>query len=37
VFDGRLRIRGISAVAAMDLLDRMGPSTAGPHYRPHVV
>jgi putative membrane protein len=37
VFDGRLRIRGIPASEAMDLLDRMGPSTSGPHYRPHVV
>lgn len=37
VFDGRLRIRGIPASDAMDLLDRMGASTSEPRYRPHVV
>ncbi len=37
VFDGRLRIRGIPASEAMDLLERTGPSTADSRYRPHVV
>jgi uncharacterized membrane protein YdbT with pleckstrin-like domain len=37
MFDGRLRIRGIPASEAIDLLDRMGPSSTGPHFRPHVV
>jgi uncharacterized membrane protein YdbT with pleckstrin-like domain len=37
VLDGRVRIRGIPAPVATDLLDRMGPQTDGPLYRPHVV
>lgn len=37
VIDGRLRIRGIPAAEAIDLLDRMGPASDGPIYRPHVV
>lgn len=37
MFYGRLRIRGISGADAMDLLDRMGPPTEEPVYRPHVV
>ncbi len=37
VFDGRVRIRGIPTSEAMDLLDRMGPSTNEVSYRRHVV
>lgn len=37
MFDGRLRIRGIPAAEAMELLDRLGPDTNHPIFRPHVV
>lgn len=37
MFDGRLRIRGIPATEATELLDRMGPPSDDLSYRPHVV
>lgn len=37
IFDGRLRIRGIPAQEAEELLDELGPQSTGPAYRPHVV
>jgi hypothetical protein len=37
MFEGRLRIRGIPANEATDLLDHMGPPLDDPSYRPHVV